>query len=204
MRTTGTPKRGGGFGVLIGLGIFAVLLVVMILSLVLIGTRPRSRSQASSGESIEKVYSLQVVRAIRGLVPYYPRLRYDGKKERSLVFLDTRFKPFLEHVFVMFLASVDHTWNLTVLTPNDVWQTGYLPLLKRMSVEARHIEITPEMITPIQNYSEYLTSAGFYRQFPEKTILVFQSDSQAMGTFREEFMAYAYLGAPWRDGRVGT
>jgi len=134
----------------------------------------------------------------------YPRLRYDKEKNKTLVFIDTRFDPFYKLLFRSFLWSVGEDWNFTIFCPQDVWDEQMHPMLQDMDVEARYIQLREVFEKDNIRYSHMLTSKNFYEQIPEDYLFLFQSDSQVFGRFDPVFLQYPYLGALWLNGEIGN
>jgi len=58
-----------------------------------------------------------------------------------------------------------------------------------------------------KDYNRLLKSASFWTALPFSKILVFQTDSIILSENRDEivrYFPYAYVGAPWRSGKVGN
>jgi len=59
-------------------------------------------------------------------------------------------------------------------------------------------------LTRVQ-YNALLTSAAFYRGISSEMILIFQTDTLILEPdLLELFMGYDYVGAPWKNGKVGN
>jgi len=131
-----------------------------------------------------------------------PRITYEPEKNKTLVFLDTRFKDWYYHLFRIFLSSVGPEWNLTILCPSEHIPKYRHMLETRLGCESRILELGTD-ITTIGAYNRLLTDPNFYRQIPEETMLIFQSDSQAFRPFDPRYLGYNYVGAFWKKGIMG-
>jgi hypothetical protein len=59
-------------------------------------------------------------------------------------------------------------------------------------------------LTRVQ-YNALLTSAAFYRGLPTEMILIFQTDTLFVEpALLDAFMDFDYVGAPWKNGKVGN
>lgn len=66
------------------------------------------------------------------------------------------------------------------------------------------IGLDVDNLTRVQ-YNALLTSAAFYRGIPTEMILIFQTDTLFLEpALLDSFMGYDYVGAPWKNGKVGN
>ena len=126
----------------------------------------------------------------------YPRVKYDSdKKKNTLLFIDDRYDKLFKYILILFLYSVDDSWNITVFTTeNNV--SSYREDFDSICVEGK-IVLLEKPFKNMYEYSHFFKNYKFWESIPEENCLTFQYDSFAMGKFRSEFFNYYYIGARW-------
>jgi hypothetical protein len=132
----------------------------------------------------EKIYKLD-----------YPKIKYDEKKTKTLLFVDDRYDGIFELILRLFLYSVDNSWNLTIFTIGEC-KLEYENILKKMDISAT-IFLLDGKINTLDNYNKLLCSSLFWEKIKEENCLLFQYDAISFGKFSEDFLKYNYIGAKW-------
>ena len=123
----------------------------------------------------------------------------------TAVIIEPRAHPALPFVLYHTSTVLPATWRILVIhgTANrdvvkeaieGIDSTRFLPPL----------ELATENLTRVQ-YNALLTSAAFYRGIPTEMLLIFQTDTLILEPdLLDTFMGYDYVGAPWKNGKVGN
>jgi len=125
----------------------------------------------------------------------YPNIEYSENKNKTLLFIDNRYDSSFIYLLILFLYSVDISWNITVFT-TEANKDYYLNDFKRLNITG-NIILLEENISNIDNYSKLLKTHIFWKNIKEDNCLIFQYDSFAMSKFDNNFLNYNYIGAPW-------
>ena len=126
----------------------------------------------------------------------YTRLTYDKYKKKSLIFIDDRFDILFKLILILFLYSVDDSWNLNIFTTKEN-EIKFQTILDELGVEAKFNYMNK--ISNIEQYSNLLKSSTFWDSINEEHLLFFQYDSVCFGKFQDKFLKYNYLGAKWPE-----
>lgn len=125
----------------------------------------------------------------------YPKVKYDEGKKNTLLFIDDRYDKLFKYILILFLYSVDDSWNITVFTTeNNV--SSYKEDFNSIGVDGKII-LLEKPFKSNYDYSHFFKNYKFWESIPEDNVLTFQYDSFAMGKFRSEFFNYYYIGARW-------
>ena len=125
----------------------------------------------------------------------YPNVKYDKRKKNTLLFIDDRYDKLFKYILLLFLYSVDDSWNITVFTTEN--NIGfYKDDFNSIGVEGK-IMLLKKPFKNMYEYSHFFKNYKFWESIPEENCLTFQYDSFAMGKFRSEFFNYYYIGARW-------
>jgi len=125
----------------------------------------------------------------------YPKVKYDSGKKNTLLFIDDRYDKLFKYILILFLYSVDNSWNITVFTTkNNV--SYYKEDFDSIGVDGR-IMLLEKPFKNMYEYSHFFKNYKFWESIPEENVLTFQYDSFAMGKFKAEFFKYYYIGARW-------
>lgn len=125
----------------------------------------------------------------------YPKVTYDDRKKNTLLFIDDRYDKLFKYMLILFLYSVDDSWNITVFTTEN--NMGfYKDDFDSIGVDGKII-LLEKPFKNMYEYSHFFKNYKFWESIPEENCLTFQYDSFAMGKFRSEFFNYYYIGARW-------
>lgn len=113
----------------------------------------------------------------------------------TLIFIDDRYDPSFIYILLLFLYSVDESWNLRIYTIKEC-KSQYENTLMELGIKGV-IEIIPSKFNNVSEYSNLLKNPAFWNTIPEENCLFFQYDSFCSGKFMKNFFDYNYLGAPW-------
>jgi hypothetical protein len=130
-----------------------------------------------------------------------PRLLYDPDKNKTLLFIDTRYQDWYYDLFRLFISSVGFEWNMTVVCPPE-HTPSYKKIEDRLGCVFRFIRLDANL-NSTREYNRFMTDPEIYRHIPEETIFVFQSDSQAFRRFDPRYLEYNYVGAIWPNPVMG-
>jgi len=125
----------------------------------------------------------------------YEPIHYSKDKKNTLLFIDDRYDSSFIYLLILFIYSIDNTWNITIFTSIDNIKY-YENDLKKLNSEAKIILLEKE-INNIIDYSNLLKDVNFWNKINEDNCLLFQYDSFAMGKFDNIFFNYPYIGAKW-------
>jgi hypothetical protein len=125
----------------------------------------------------------------------YPKLKYDSNKKNTLLFIDDRYDPSFIYILILFLYSIDDSWNINIATIKEN-KEKYINDLDKLDVTAKFI-ILEKKFNNVNDYSELLKKYTFWKSITEENCLLFQYDSFCMGKFNNDFFVYNYIGAPW-------
>lgn len=126
----------------------------------------------------------------------YTRLTYNPDKKKSLIFIDDRYDILFKLIMILFLYSVDDSWNLNIFTTKEN-EIKFQTILNELGVEAKFNYMNK--IATIEQYSNLLKSSTFWDSINEEHLLFFQYDSVCFGKFQDKFLDYNYLGAKWPE-----
>ena len=125
----------------------------------------------------------------------YPFIQYSDKKTKTLLFIDDRYDPSFLYLLVLFLYSIDLSWNITIFTTEDNIK-NYENDLNKLQVSG-NILILDNKFNNTNEYSKLLKNEKFWLYIKEDNCLLFQYDSFCMGKFDTIFLDYTYIGARW-------
>lgn len=125
----------------------------------------------------------------------YPFIKYSKDKKNTLLFIDDRYDSSFIYLLILFLYSVDDSWNINVFTTIDN-KLYYENDFKKINIEG-NIILLENKFKNIDNYSKLLKNVYFWNKIKEDNCLLFQYDSFAMGKFNNIFFNYNYIGAKW-------
>jgi hypothetical protein len=125
----------------------------------------------------------------------YCHIKYDSSKKNTLLFIDDRYDKLFKYLLILFIYSVDNTWNITVFTTENNMKY-YQEDFDSIRVEGKII-LLKEPFKNMYEYSAFFKNYKLWESIKEDNCLTFQYDSFAMGKFRSEFFNYYYIGAKW-------
>ena len=125
----------------------------------------------------------------------YPFIKYSEEKKNTLLFIDDRYDESFKYLLILFLYSVDISWNITVFTTIDN-RYHYEIIFFELNIEGKII-LLEKSFEKIEDYSNLLKSDSFWNKIKEENVLIFQYDSFCMGKFDNIFFNYNYIGARW-------
>lgn len=125
----------------------------------------------------------------------YTRISYDPNKKNTLLFIDDRYDMLFKYILILFIYSVNNTWNITVFTiieNSKYYEKDFLDI----GITGK-INILEKKFKNMYDYSNIFKNYRFWNSIPEENCLLFQYDSFAMGKFKDLFFDYNYIGARW-------
>jgi hypothetical protein len=125
----------------------------------------------------------------------YSKIQLSPDKNKTLLFIDNRYDSSFIYLLILFLYSVDLSWNITVFT-TDSNKKYYLNDFKKLNISG-NIFTLHKNISNINDYSNLLKDTFFWKNIKEDNCLLFQYDSFCMGKFDDSFLNYNYIGAIW-------
>ena len=125
----------------------------------------------------------------------YPLIKYSKDKKNTLLFIDDRYDSSFIYLLILFLYSVDDSWNINIFTTIDN-KIYYENVFKKINIEG-NIILLENKFRNINDYSNLLKNVNFWNKIDEVNCLLFQYDSFCMGKFNNIFFDYNYIGAKW-------
>lgn len=125
----------------------------------------------------------------------YPKIKYDISKKNSLLFIDDRYDSSFLYLLILFLYSVDESWNINIFTISEK-KEYYENDLQKLGIHGK-IHILENKFKSIENYNRLLINSLFWKNIIEDNVLLFQYDSFVFGKFNPIFFNYNYIGARW-------
>jgi hypothetical protein len=125
----------------------------------------------------------------------YPKIEYCKNKKKTLLFIDNRYDSSFIYLLILFLYSVDLSWNITVFT-TEYNKDYYLSDFKKLNISGNILTLNKDILN-INDYSNLLKDPLFWKTIKEDNCLLFQYDSFAMNKFDNNFLNFNYIGAPW-------
>jgi hypothetical protein len=125
----------------------------------------------------------------------YPKITYNISKKNTLLFIDDRYDSSFLYLLILFLYSVDETWNINIFTISEK-KAYYENDFKKLGINGK-IHIIEKKFNSIEDYNRLLISSAFWKNIIEDNILLFQYDSIAFNKFNPIFFDYNYIGARW-------
>jgi len=125
----------------------------------------------------------------------YPLIKYSKNKKNTLLFVDDRYDSSFIYLLILFLYSVDDSWNINIFTTIDN-KIYYENVFNTIKIEG-NIILLDNKFESINDYSNLLKNVNFWNKIEEDNCLLFQYDSFCMGKFNNIFFDYNYIGAKW-------
>lgn len=125
----------------------------------------------------------------------YPFIKYSEENKNTLLFVDDRYDPSFKYLLILFLYSVDLSWNITIFTTKNN-EDLYKKNLEQLGIEGKII-LLDHSFNNMMEYSELFKDYLFWNKIKEDNVLTFQYDSFCMGKFNPIFFNYNYIGARW-------
>lgn len=122
-------------------------------------------------------------------------------REKCAVIIEPRAHPHLSAVIRNVMHFLDDSWGLCI-----VHGTQNRRFVEQMIEGWGEVLLLDcgEADMPGHIYSDYKASLQFWRQVPSETVLMFETDSVLRRHGIDEFLEYAYVGAPWVWALNGT
>ena len=125
----------------------------------------------------------------------YPKIKYDISKKNSLLFIDDRYDSSFLYLLILFLYSVNESWNINIFTISEK-KKYYENDLQKLGIHGK-IHILEKKFKCIEDYNRLLINSSFWKTISEDNVLIFQYDSFVFGKFNPIFFNYNYIGARW-------
>ena len=125
----------------------------------------------------------------------------------TAIIVEPRKHKALEYVLNNFLENLDDKWNIILFHGNlnedyskdIIYKNKHKNRIKLINLKVDNLTIS--------DYSNLFYSKDFYNYIPTEIFLVFQTDTIICSQYKDyiyKFIEYDYVGAPWKDGRVGN
>ena len=125
----------------------------------------------------------------------YPKINYDISKKNTLLFIDDRYDSSFFYLLILFLYSVDESWNINIFTISEK-KEYYENDLQKLGIHCK-IHILEKKFKCIEDYNRLLINSSLWKNIIEDNVLLFQYDSFVFGKFNPIFFNYNYIGARW-------
>lgn len=167
------------------------------------------RVKAVLRESLEYWYNLEGSNEYRRLCREYARCfaNYGRRLERNgsveAVLIETRREEALRFVIPNTVSRMPRGWGLTIFHGPDNYH-----FMKEVCARIENVRLSclPRSVdlSDFRAYNDLLTDSHFWERFESERVLLFQWDCLLVDRDIECFAGYDYIGAPWRNGRVGN
>ena len=121
--------------------------------------------------------------------------------KKAAVIVETRTNPLLEYSVKNALHYLKESWSLYIFHGYE--NEEYVKELSETIENINFINLCTDTLT-INDYNNLLTKPLFWNAIDAEHVLIFQTDSIMFRSGIESYMPFDYIGAPWRDGRVGN
>jgi hypothetical protein len=130
--------------------------------------------------------------------PLYTAVIIEPRKHKALRYVLNNFCTNLsnEWQFIIFHGNLNKDFVQEII---DEDLQNYKHKIKLINLNVDNLEIS--------DYNKLLKSLEFYDNIPTETFLIFQTDTAICSKNKEkinDFLDYDYVGAPWRDNKIGN
>ena len=131
------------------------------------------------------------------------------KIKYTAVIVEPRKHKALEFVLQNFLENLSNEWSILIMHGNTNSEYLHNILNKKLLKYKNRIKIINLKIDnlTIKDYNNLLVSEDFYNKIPTEIFLIFQTDTIICKENKKlinNFLQYDYVGAPWKDHRIGN
>jgi hypothetical protein len=134
---------------------------------------------------------------------------YFNKKKYTAVIVEPREHKAFEFVLQNFLENLSDEWAILIMHGNK--NINYINNIihKKLAKNKNRITLINLKVDnlTIDDYNNLLVSEDFYNNIPTEIFLIFQTDTiickENKGLINN-FLQYDYVGAPWKDHRIGN
>ena len=143
---------------------------------------------------LEAIWSGKLVE----LAAFYKDFNFDSIPQRSnktAVIVETRPVPYLETVIKNVMSKIGPEWALHVF-----YGPSNKELIQEIFKNNTTVNFTRlgEAISSKNAYNQMLKSSDFWQKINEEKILIFQTDCLIRKSNIDDFLAYDYIGPPWK------
>lgn len=124
----------------------------------------------------------------------------------TAVIVEPRKHPALPFVLRNVIANLSEDWKILIFhgKHNGDYVQDIISGIEHASRFLKPIQLDIDNLS-LEQYNAVLMNHAFYRCIPTETILIFQTDTMILEPSKlRDFLAYDYVGAPWRSGHVGN
>jgi hypothetical protein len=115
--------------------------------------------------------------------------------QKTAVLIEPRLDTMIELVIKNFMYFLHKDWNLMIICGNK--NKDYILSLTKMIGDVIIIDLQMDNLT-ISQYNSFCLSKELYNLIPTENILIFQIDTLLRKPITDDYLKYAYVGAPWR------
>lgn len=134
---------------------------------------------------------------------HYYKTKFDDKNiklrtghNKTAVLIEPRPTTLIELVIKNFMYFLHEDWNLMVICGNK--NKKYILHLAEMIGEIIIIDLKVDNLV-ISEYNSLCLSSELYDYIPTEHMLFFQLDTLLRKPIADDYLKYAYVGAPWRS-----
>lgn len=138
---------------------------------------------------------------MRFLYHYKTKFDYENIKvttghNKTAVLIEPRQDELIELVVKNFMFFLHKDWNLMVICGNK--NKDYILQLAEMIGDIIIVDLKVDNLS-MTEYNELCLSKELYNLIPTENMLIFQIDTLLRKPITDEYLNFAYVGAPWRD-----
>jgi hypothetical protein len=114
---------------------------------------------------------------------------------KTAVLIEPREDHLIELVIKNFMYFLHKDWSLMIICGNK--NKDYISNLSKMIGDVIIVNLEMDDLTKSQ-YNELCLSPNLYNLIPTENMLFFQLDTLLRKPITDDYLTYAYVGAPWR------
>jgi len=114
---------------------------------------------------------------------------------KTAVLIEPRLNPLVELVIKNFMYFLHKDWNLMVICGNK--NKDYISHLSTEIGDIIIYDLQIDNLT-IREYNDLCLSKELYNLIPTENMLIFQIDTLLRKPIPDDYLLYAYVGAPWK------
>jgi hypothetical protein len=134
---------------------------------------------------------------------YYYKTKFDYENikvttghNKTAVLIEPRQDELIELVVKNFMFFLHKDWNLMIICGNK--NKDYILKLAEMIGDIIIVDLKVDNLS-IKEYNSLCLSKELYNLIPTENMLFFQIDTLLRKPITDEYLNFAYVGAPWRD-----
>lgn len=132
----------------------------------------------------------------------YYKMKFDNENiklkighNKTAVLIETRQDSLIELVVKNFMYFLHKDWNLMIIHGNK--NKDYISNLAKMIGDIIIVDLQIDNLT-ISEYNSLCLSTKLYNLIPTEHMLFFQMDTLLRKPITDDYLKYAYVGAPWK------